>query len=272
MRLGVAVTFLLAFAAGASGAPAGVWPAVLNSRDSYPADVSAVVERVWADPTLSRTVKGRVVHVPPDVYLAFLDTPDVTAAAARFRGFAKYAIRALDESHFLASDGAGARGSAEVLQRQQRRLVMLSRGEHTGPFLGTISGSALSVLDLEPRPYGVDPTLVVYVYIDNPLAASLARTLVPTFGFIADRKLAEGMSSSSRSLPEQRSDALLHLLGGDVFLVRRHPPEVPVGILELARAVAVELIRDGLEQPGALGHRPLDERVHVFDVEVDAHR
>src|SRR5262245_491632 len=80
------------------------------------------------------------------------------------------------------------------------------------------------------------------------------------------------MSSSSRSLPEQRSDALLHLLGGDVFLVRRHPPEMPVRILELPRAVAVELIRDGLEQPGALGHRPLDERVHVFDVEVDADR
>ena len=34
---------------------------------------------------------------------------------------------------------------------------------------------------------------MAYVYIDNPLAASLARRLVPTFGFIADRKLGEGM-------------------------------------------------------------------------------
>lgn len=193
MRLAVAVVVLLVVVTGAGGAPAPSWPPALKSRESYPPDVSAAVERVWSDPTLSRTVKGRAARVPLDVYRAFLDAPDVTAAAARFRGFAKYDIRALDESHFLASDGAGARGSAEVLQRQQRRLVMLSRGEHTGPFLGTISGSALSVLDLEPQPYGVDPTLVVYVYIDNPLAASLARTLVPTFGFIADRKLAEGM-------------------------------------------------------------------------------
>src|SRR5262245_2698446 len=193
MRLAVAFVLLLALVTGTGAAPEPSWPPALKSRESYPPDVSAAVERVWSDPTLSRTVKGRAARVPLDIYRAFLDAPDVTAAAARFRGFAQYNIQALDESHFLASDGAGARGSAEVLQRQQRRLVMLSRGEHTGPFLGTISGSALSVLDLEPQRYGVDPTLVVYVYIDNPLAASLARTLVPTFGFIADRKLAEGM-------------------------------------------------------------------------------
>jgi hypothetical protein len=193
MWLAVAVPLLLALATGASGAPARVWPPVLDSRESYPPDVSAAVERVWADPTLSRTVKGRATHVPLDVYVAFLDAPDVTAAAARFRGLASYEIRALDDSHYLASDGAGARGSAQVLRRQSRRVVVLSRGEHTSSFLGTISGSAITVIDLEPQRQGVTPTLVAYVYIDNPLAASLARTLVPTFGFIADRKLGEGM-------------------------------------------------------------------------------
>jgi hypothetical protein len=193
MRSAVAVILLLALATGAGGAPVAPWPPALSSRESYPPDVSAAVERVWSDPTLSRTVKGRAARVPLDIYRAFLDAPDVTATAARFKGFAQYDIRALDDSHFMASDGAGARGSAEVLRRQRRRLVMLSRGEHTGPFLGTISGSALTILDLEPQRHGVDPTLVVYVYINNPLAASLARTLVPTLGFIADRKLGEGM-------------------------------------------------------------------------------
>jgi len=191
MRWLAAVALLMALASGASGSPA--WPTVLASRESYPADVTAAVERVWNDPTLSRTVKGRAARVPLDVYVAFLDAPDVTAAAARFRGLAKYDIRALDDSHYLANDGDSARGSAQVLQRQPRRVVVLSRGEHTSQFLGTISGSALTVIDLEPRDRGVDPTLVAYVYIDNPLAASLARTLVPTFGFIADRKLGEGM-------------------------------------------------------------------------------
>jgi hypothetical protein len=193
MRLAVLVSLLLALATAASGAPVPPWPPVLNARESYPADVSAAVERVWSDPTLSRTVKGRAAHVPLDVYVAFLDTPEVTAAAARFRGLASYEIRALDDNRYLASDGAGARGSAQVLQRQPRRVVMLSRGEHTSSFLGTISGSAITVIDLEPQGHEVNPTLVAYVYIDNPLAASLARTLVPTFGFIADRKLGEGM-------------------------------------------------------------------------------
>jgi len=193
MWLVVAVTLLFALATGASGAPAQSWPPVLASRESYPPDVSATVERVWTDPTLSRTVRGRAARVPMDVYLAFLDAPDVTAAAARFKGFASYDIRAVDDSHYLASDGAGARGSAEVLRRQPQRVVVLSRGEHTGPLLGTITGSALTVLDLEQQRHSVNPTLVVYVYIDNPVAASVARTLVPTFGFIADRKLGEGM-------------------------------------------------------------------------------
>ena len=148
---------------------------------------------VWSDPILSRTVKGRAAHVPLAVYVAFLEAPEVTAAAARFRGLASYEIRALDDNRYLASDGAGARGCAQVLQRQPRRVVILSRGEHTGPFLGTISGSALTIMDLEPRGHEVIPTLVAYVYIDNPLAANLARTLVPTFGFIADHKLGEGM-------------------------------------------------------------------------------
>ena len=193
MRWVAAVALLLALASGASGSPAGSWPTVLASRESYSPDVSAAVERVWSDPTLSRTVKGRAALVPLDVYAAFLDAPDVTAAAARHRGFAKYEIRAIDDNRYVASDGDSAHGSAEVLQRQPRRVVVLSRGEHTGPFLGTISGSALTIIDLEPQRRGVNPTLVAYVYIDNALAASLARTLVPTFGFIADRKLGEGM-------------------------------------------------------------------------------
>jgi hypothetical protein len=193
MRLALGVILMLALATGASGAPPQPWPPALGARESYPPDISAAVERVWSDPTLSRTVKGRAAHVPLDVYVAFLDTPDVTAAAARFRGLASYEIQALDGSHYLASDGAGARGSAQVLRRQPRQVVVLSRGEHTGPFLGTISGSAITVIDLESQRHGVTPTLVAYVYIDNPLAASLARTLVPTFGFIADRKLGEGM-------------------------------------------------------------------------------
>jgi hypothetical protein len=117
----------------------------------------------------------------------------VTAAAARFRKLGSYEIQALDDDRYWASDGDGARGIAQVLRREPRRLVLLSRGEHTGPILGTISGSALTILDLEVRGDVVNPRLTAYVYIDNRVAATLAQVLIPTFGFLADRKLGEGL-------------------------------------------------------------------------------
>jgi len=141
-------TALLTLATGASGAPAGPWPSLLGSREAFPPDVSAAVERVWIEPTLSRTVHGRSARVPFGVYVAFVDTPEVTAAAARFRKLGSYEIQALDGDRYRANDGDGARGLAQVLRREPRRRVILSRGEHTGPILGTISGSAKSLAQL----------------------------------------------------------------------------------------------------------------------------
>jgi len=187
------VTILLSLVSGAGGASPEPWPSLLGPRNAFPPDVSAAVERGWSEPTLSRTVNGRPAHVPFDVYVAFLSTPEVTAAAARYRKLGNYEVQMLDEDRYLASDGDGAHGLAQVLRREPRRVVMLSRGEHTGRFLGTISGSALTVLDLEPQPQVVNPTLIAYVYIDNAVAAGLARMLIPTFGFLADRKLGEGL-------------------------------------------------------------------------------
>ncbi len=183
----------LALGAGAGAASPDPWPPLLGPRQAFAPDVSAAVERVWSEPTLRRTLKGRPARVPLDVYLAFLDAPEVTAAAARFRSIARFEVRAVDDDHYVASDGDGARGFVQVLRREPRRLVMLSSGQYTGAFLGTISGSALTVVDVEPQRETVNPKLVAYVYIDSPVAAGLARALVPTFGFLADRKLGEGM-------------------------------------------------------------------------------
>ena len=120
-RLLSAATVLLTLATGTSGAPAGPWPALLGSREAFPPDVSAAVGRAWIEPTLSRTVKGRSARVPFNVYLAFLDTPEVTAAAARFRKLGSYEIQALDDDRYWASDGDGARGIAQVLRSRARR-------------------------------------------------------------------------------------------------------------------------------------------------------
>jgi hypothetical protein len=192
-RIVAATIALLTLATNARGASAGSWPDLLGSREAFPPEVSAAIDRVWIEPTLSRTVNGRSARVPFDVYVAFLDTPEVTAAAARFRKLGRYEIRLLADDRYWASDGDGARGIAQVLRREPRQLVLLSRGGHTGPILGTISGSALTILDLEPRGDVVNPRLTAYVHIDNPVAAALARMLIASFGSLADRKLGEGL-------------------------------------------------------------------------------
>jgi hypothetical protein len=71
--------------------------------------------------------------------------------------------------------------------------VILSWGEHAGGLLGTVSGSALTELHFAARAGGVEQRLSAYVRIDDEMTARLARLLVPLFGFIADRKLAEGL-------------------------------------------------------------------------------
>src|SRR5262245_40446281 len=57
---------------------------------------------------------------------------------------------------------------------------------------------------------------------------------------------------------DHRLHALLHFLRRDVFLMRSHPPEMPKRIFELARAVTVQLIHDGLTLRGAGGHSLLE--------------
>lgn len=158
----------------------------------------AAVERVFRDLTLSRTVEGRAARVPFESYVVFVDAPDVTAAAARFRRLARYEVQALGEDWYRADDRAGARGLYRVLLRDRTRRVILSWGEHTGSLLGTISGSALTLLELDPRDGQVGQRITVYVQIDQAFAAALARLLVVVFGGIADRKLTEGFTVAAR--------------------------------------------------------------------------
>jgi hypothetical protein len=193
MRLFAVATLVLALAADSEGAAVAPWPPVLGARAAFSAEVSAAVQHVWDQPTLSRTVNGPTARVPIQLYTAFIDAPDVTAAAARFRRVASYHIQPLGGDRYRADDGDGARGFSHVLRRDGRRRVILSRGEHTGPILGTISGSALTVLDLATDGDLVQPTLTAYVRIDDGIAASLAQLFIPRFGFLADRKLAEGL-------------------------------------------------------------------------------
>jgi hypothetical protein len=196
---GLALLLASGLAASVSGETADAgWPSFLPPPAAFPGDIVAAVERLWLAPTLVRTVRERSGHAPFELYAALVDSPEVTAAAARVLGLARYEVEALDDGWYRATDNDGARGVWRLLTREPTRRVILSRGEHSGGILGRINGSALTVLDFEPSAHGVNTTLTARVHIDNRLAAAVARVLIGVFGRLADRKLAEGLIVTSR--------------------------------------------------------------------------
>lgn len=170
------------------------WPAFLPPPGTLPPEVSTDVERVWRDPTFVRSIQGRPVSAPLDIYLALLDAPDVTARAASFLKVAKHRVRVVGDDWFEGEDGSGAHGFYRVLVRTPDRRVFLAWGENEDGVLGMTRGSALSVLEFKRRDGKIDQELTAYVWVDRGLVAVLTRVFLPIFGSIADRKLSEGMT------------------------------------------------------------------------------
>lgn len=213
----VLVTFLLASVLGA----AEEFPPFLDGAGEFPPTVRAEVVSLWNDHTLTRTVDGRPARVPPEIYRLFVDHPDVTAAAARHLGLAKYRVLALGSGRYFADDGEGALGSYRVLLREERRRVMLARGSHDSWLLGRIGGASLTILSFEPH-RGEDGTpwvaqrVETFVRIENRMAAFLARLFLPLFSGYADRKLAEtfNVTAEVSEWAGREPDAFCAWLGG----------------------------------------------------------
>ncbi len=193
-----ALLLLLAWAAAAARETATPWPPFLPDRAAFPAEITALVERTWSQVTFRRTVTGRPARAPVDLYAALVDAPDITAAAARFRELARHEVRALGEDWYEADDRDGSRGQYRVLVREGHRRVILSWGEHSSGLIGSIRGSALTELVLEPREAEVAQALTAHVLVDNRLAAAVMRVLLVLFGGLADRRLREAFATAGQ--------------------------------------------------------------------------
>lgn len=191
MFAGLVLLVLLAPAADA----ADEFPPFLPGAAGFSPDIKAEIQSVWNDYTLTRVVEGQPARAPLETYRLFVDHPDVTAAASRRLGLAKYQVRALGPDRFAADDGEGAKGTYQVLLKDARRRIILSRGSYEGTILH-VSGASLTILSFEPR-IGAGETPEVtqrvetFVRIENQVAAFFARLLLPLFSGYADRKLAE---------------------------------------------------------------------------------
>ncbi|MBI3031431.1 MAG: hypothetical protein HYY64_18175 [Candidatus Rokubacteria bacterium] len=179
------------------------FPSFLPGADQFPPDVRSEIISVWTDYTLTRVVAGRPARAPLEIYRLFVDHPDVTAAASRHLGLAKYRVEPVGPDRFAADDGEGAKGTYRVLVHDDRRRIMLTRGSHEGRILGRIGGASLTILSFELRAGSegapeVAQQVESFVRIDNPVAAFFARLLLPLFSGYADRKIAETFDVTAR--------------------------------------------------------------------------
>lgn len=196
---GFAIVVVVALAHGAAGAPdPRAWPPFLPPADRFGASLVATIEHIWRSPTLTRTAAADPVNVPRTTYLAFVDTPDLTAALARHLKLAEYEVEVIGPDWYRADDHGGASGVYRVLVRDESTRVILSWGSHRGEVLGTIRGEALSVMTFETRADGTAPKLTAWVVIENTVAAQIARMLAPVFGALMDRKLTEGFRVTAK--------------------------------------------------------------------------
>ena len=188
---------LLTLAVASPGSAAPDWPPFLRASDEYPADIATAVRRLWADATFTRTLSAEPVAVPLAFYLRFVDTPDVTAAAARHLGLTTYDVRVLGGDWYEADDGNRTHGVYHVLVRDGARRVVVSWGTHSGSLLGTIGGSALSRLEFAEDGGQATQRLVVNAIIDNGLVAGMTRPVLLLFGWLVDRKLGEAFRTAA---------------------------------------------------------------------------
>jgi hypothetical protein len=184
--------------AGTAWAVAGAWPPFLPARGEFAEELARAVERTWAERTFTRAVRGRPVRAPLPLYVALIDTPDVTAAAGRHLALARHHVRWVGDGVYEADDREGSRGLYRAVVRGEERRVVFSWGEHVSALVGAIRGDALSVLAFTPGEEAIEQELTAHVRIEHPVLAALARVLIVLFGALADRRLGEGMTIVSR--------------------------------------------------------------------------
>jgi hypothetical protein len=177
---------------------AGEWPPFLPPRADFPDEIARAVARTWAERTFTRAVRGRPARAPLPLYVALVDTPDVTAAAGRHLALVRHHVRWVGDGVYEADDGEGSRGFYRALVRGEERRVVFSWGEHVSALVGAVRGDALTVLAFAPGEEAIEQELTAHVRIEHSLLAALARVLLVLFGALADRRLGEGMTIVSR--------------------------------------------------------------------------
>lgn len=134
--------------------------------DHVLADVAAVVPLEPAD------VKSRV-----EIYHFLLDEMPFTGGVVRELGRGKWQITrdAKDPSAFLVVDPEGYRLRFELLRKEKHRRFYVTKGVFQMGILPALEGSTLIVMRMVPDGGVVKTDAVVYVRVETPFYAQLAK-------------------------------------------------------------------------------------------------
>jgi hypothetical protein len=166
-----------------------LWPPFLPA--SAELRNAALVEDVWAHRTFERHLNAPPLHVPIVAYVALIDSPDILAAAARFRGLTDETAEEAGGGDFELRSPDGSRASYRVIWSEPNRRVILSRGSRV-VFGLAVSAAVLGVLTVSNAQGPIQQDLRVVVQMDNPVLSLLTRAVRLILPSIADKELLRG--------------------------------------------------------------------------------
>jgi hypothetical protein len=153
-------------------------PYVVPWGDLTPA-ARGKVEHVLADVAAVVPLEGAVVRSRPEVYDFLLSEMPFTGGVVRELGRGSWDIfrdaAAPDPEVFYVVDPSGMRLRFEQVHREPERRFYVSRGVFPMGVLPSLTGSTLVVMRASPGPDGVRTDAVVYVRVETPFYAGLAK-------------------------------------------------------------------------------------------------
>jgi hypothetical protein len=148
-----------------------------------------LVREVIAAPTVSHEVRGIAFRSRPAVFEFLLDHPEFAAEVARIVRQGKYIVRRVDDG-YEAEDGLGSRGTFRTLFADGGRRVFHVSGRYDRPYLPTLSGRLVVLLDAE-HVDGADGETYCHLRLAGHLRldSALADAVVPVVLRLGEAKL-----------------------------------------------------------------------------------
>jgi hypothetical protein len=225
----VALTVTLVLLAGATA-----WASHrLVLPGQIPAPERGKLQRVADSASVSTRLEGEPFLARRDVFEYLLDHPEFATHVTRTLRVARYRIWHTPEGLFI-DDGWGATGHFTVVLASNGVRVVYAWGQYEQPFMPTVRGEAVGVLEYASRPApdgrsGLVATVSGFVKLQGGLVTAATMLAGPAVRYKADleaRRLLRVFARTTRAIAENPAG---------VYEALRQRPDVPRTELESFR-------------------------------------